>query len=138
MALAALAEPQRVKISSKRQITIPAQWYREMGFNEYALCTWTDEGLLLQPLDIQDKDITVDILRQLIAQGYEGDALLDEYQAIKRKIISVKELINEAENDVENGRTAPAQDMVANLRAKYGLHSSRGAVVPPDSPELTL
>lgn len=122
MSMAALAEPQQVKISSKRQITIPAQWYREMGFEEYALCTWTEEGLLLQPLNVDDEDLTISVLRHLISQGYEGDELLEEYQATKRKIISVKRRYRRAEDDVENGRTAPAADMVAKMRAKYGLH----------------
>ena len=67
MGVVALAEPQRVKISSKRQVTIPARWYREMGFDEYALATWTEDGLLLQPISVDDEDVTVDILRQLIA-----------------------------------------------------------------------
>ena len=79
MGAVALAEPQRVKISSKRQVTIPARWYREMGFDEYALATWTEDGLLLQPISVDDEDVTVDILRQLIAEGYKGDELIDEY-----------------------------------------------------------
>ena len=63
MGVVALAEPQRVKISSKRQVTIPARWYREMGFDEYALATWTEDGLLLQPISVDYEDVTVDILR---------------------------------------------------------------------------
>ena len=49
MGSAALAEPLAIKISSKRQITIPAKAYEEAGFKDYALCTWTDKGMFLQP-----------------------------------------------------------------------------------------
>ena len=37
MAEAARMAPQRIKVSSKRQITIPAKAYKDMGFTEYAL-----------------------------------------------------------------------------------------------------
>ena len=45
MEAVALAGPQTIKISSKRQITIPSKWYREMEFGEYALATWTEDGI---------------------------------------------------------------------------------------------
>ena len=44
MATAALTEPLSIKISSKRQIAIPAKAYEEAGFKDYALCTWTDKA----------------------------------------------------------------------------------------------
>ena len=70
MATAALTEPLSIKISSKRQITIPAKTYEEAGFKDYALCTWSDKGMFLQPLDVEDEDVTIDILRYLINEGY--------------------------------------------------------------------
>lgn len=121
MGVVALAEPQRVKISSKRQVTIPARWYREMGFDEYALATWTEDGLLLQPISVDDEDVTVDILRQLIAEGYKGDELIDEYCKVKSKIISVKSLIAEAEEDMAAGHACPASVITARMREKHGL-----------------
>ena len=121
MAMTALAEPQAIKISSKRQITIPAQWYRALDFHEYALATWTDDGILIQPLDVADEDVTVDILRHLIAQGYEGDELIEQYKQMKSKIVSVKQAIAEAEEDVAAGRVRPARELIAEMRAKSGL-----------------
>ena len=122
MAMTALAEPQAIKISSKRQITIPAQWYRALDFHEYALATLTDDGILIQPLDVADEDVTVDILRHLIAQGYEGDELIEQYKQMKSKIVSVKQAIAEAEEDVAAGRVRPARELIAEMRAKYGLY----------------
>lgn len=68
--------PQRIKVSSKRQITIPAKAYKDMGFTEYALIEQTDEGLLIKPLKVEDEGISLDVLRRLIAEGYEGEALV--------------------------------------------------------------
>ena len=90
MGSAALAEPLAIKISSKRQITIPAKAYEEAGFKDYALCTWTDKGMFLQPLDVEDEDVTIDILRYLINEGYEGEDLIAQYKAMKKKVVSVK------------------------------------------------
>ena len=70
MATAALTEPLSIKISSKRQIAITAKAYEEAGFKDYALCTWTDKGIFLQPLDVEDEDVTIGILRYLINEGY--------------------------------------------------------------------
>lgn len=120
-ALAALAEPQTIKISSKRQITIPARYYEAAGFGEYALCTWIDQGILLQPLDMEDEDVTVDILRSLIKQGFEGEELIEHYQEMKRKIVSVRCKLDEAERDVSEGRVDTYENMRDRIRRKYGV-----------------
>ena len=120
-ALAALAEPQTIKISSKRQITIPAKYYEAAGFGEYALCTWTDQGILLQPLDVDDEDVTVDILRSLVKQGFEGEELIERYQETKRKIVSVRRNLEEAERDVSDGRVDTYENMRDRIRQKYGV-----------------
>lgn len=120
-ALAALAEPQTIKISSKRQITIPAKYYEAVGFGEYALCTWTDQGILLQPLDVDDEDVTVDILRSLVKQGFEGEELIERYQETKRKIVSVRRKLEEAERDVSDGRVDTYENMRDRIRQKYGV-----------------
>ena len=36
-----------------------------------------------EPISVDDEDVTVDILRQLIAEGYKGDELIDEYCKVK-------------------------------------------------------
>lgn len=68
--------PQRVKVSSRRQIAISAKAYKDMGFTEYALIEQTDEGLLIKPLKVEDERISLDVLRRLIVEGCEGEALV--------------------------------------------------------------
>lgn len=122
MGVAALAEPLAIKISSKRQITIPAKAYEEAGFKDYALCTWTDKGMFLQPLDVEDEDATIDILRYLISEGYEGEDLITQYKVMKKKVVSVKDKIDEAERDIAEGRVGSAREMQKRMREKYGLY----------------
>ena len=121
MEMAALAEPLTVKISSKRQITIPAKIYEGAGFRDYALCTWIDKGMLLQPLDVEDEDVTVDILRYLIEEGYEGEDLIAQYQEMKKKIIPLKAKLDQAERDIAEGRVDSYENMRARVREKYGF-----------------
>ena len=122
MGMAALAEPLAIKISSKRQITIPAKAYEEAGFKDYALCTWYDKGMFLQPLDVEDEDVTIDILRYLINEGYEGEDLIAQYKAMKKKVVSVKDKLDEAERDIAEGRVGSAREMQNRMREKYGLY----------------
>ena len=122
MGMAALAEPLAIKISSKRQITIPAKAYEEAGFKDYALCTWSDKGMFLQPLDVEDEDVTIGILRYLINEGYEGEDLIAQYKAMKKKVVSVKDKLDEAERDIAEGRVGSAREMQNRMREKYGLY----------------
>lgn len=122
MGMAALAEPLAIKISSKRQITIPAKAYEEAGFKDYALCTWTDKGMFLEPLDVEDEDVTIDILRYLIEEGYEGEDLIAQYKAMKKKVVSVKDKLDDAERDIAEGRVGSAREMQKRMREKYGLY----------------
>lgn len=82
MAETSRIEPQRIRVSSKRQITIPAKAYKAMGFSEYALIEQTDEGLLIKPIKVEDEGLSLDILRHLIDEGYEGEKLIERYAQV--------------------------------------------------------
>ena len=95
--------------------------YEGAGFKDYALCTWTDKGMFLQPLDVEDEDVTVDILRYLIEEGYEGEDLIAQYQEMKKKIIPLKAKLDQAERDIAEGRVDSYENMRARVREKYGF-----------------
>ena len=48
--------PLRLKISSKRQITIPVDVFKRKGFSEYALLTETADGFTIQPMELTSDD----------------------------------------------------------------------------------
>ena len=115
--------PRRLKISSKRQITIPKDIFDSHGFNEYALLTETDEGFSIQPVSLaaDDEELTVKLLQYLIEQGCEGEELVVQYQEMKPKFLAFKQAIERAEEDIEAGRVVDASEMMRDMRAKYGL-----------------
>ena len=117
----ATPETKVLKISSKRQVTIPADWCREEGFTDYALVTRTEEGLVFEPLEVKSEDATVKILGELIDRGYEGEELLARYKEANGKLKSTKELIEEAIADIDAGRVVDFDEMMAKPDAKHGL-----------------
>ena len=118
-----LDQPRRIKISSKRQITIPASTYEKYGFTDYAYLEETEEGLFISPISLADEDeqLTELLLRYLIDNGYEGEALVEKYKEIKPKFFSIHKAILRSEEDIRAGRVRPAEEVQAELRQQYGL-----------------
>ena len=114
--------PRIIKISSKRQITIPADMYEKSGFADYAYVVWNEDGSIgLTPIDVRNEETTVTILRSLLAQGLDGEDLVNEYERIIHPVIDFKAAIEQGLKDVEAGRVEPFNEMQDRLRAKYGL-----------------
>ncbi|MDO4442492.1 MAG: delta-aminolevulinic acid dehydratase [Slackia sp.] len=110
-----------LKISSKRQITIPAEAFHEMNFGEYALCTWTDSGILIEPLPVEDEDVSVMVLKKLIEKGIEGDALIAQYRQELMRARYDAALISESERDIAEGNLKPFEDVQKRMRAQYDI-----------------
>ena len=115
--------PRRLKISSKRQITIPVDVYERQGFTEYAMLTETEDGILIQPVELTDDDeeLTLRLLRYLIDMGFEGEELLEKYAEVKPKFISFYKAIARSEADIAAGRVVDAEESLQRMREKYGL-----------------
>ena len=63
----------------------------------------------------------VDILRYLIKEGYDGEELISQYREMKKKVISVRDKLDEAERDIAEGRVDTYENMRARIRDKYGF-----------------
>lgn len=112
-----------IRVSRQHQITIPAAARERYGFKEYALCTFTEEGILIQPIEVadSDEDLTLSLMRWLIGKGYEGEELLQKYEEIKPKFISYNRMITEAEDDVQAGRVTAWEELCDEIRDSYGI-----------------
>jgi bifunctional DNA-binding transcriptional regulator/antitoxin component of YhaV-PrlF toxin-antitoxin module len=87
MAKKRIPEQKRVKITSKRQFTIPQQFYTELGFKKDAICAMGDGFLVIYPAaPVGERDISEQILAELIVEGYSGTELLDEFKRRQAKI----------------------------------------------------
>ena len=91
-------EKKRINISSKRQITIPAKFFRALNLDKELECIYYDDMLILTPIKKEDSAFSEEILKDLIEQGYSGEKLLAEFKKINRKIRpAVEKLIEEAD-----------------------------------------
>jgi len=97
-------KPERkiVSISVKRQITIPRQYYTALGFDNEAECILQGENLLIRPVRTGTAEFSEQILSDLIAQNYEGQALLEKFMEHSRAVRpAVRKLLDEADRLAE-------------------------------------
>ena len=87
-----------INITGKRQVTIPLKFYEKLRFGKELECFLTDDAIVLRPLSSSDDSFTMEILKDLVSQGYTGDKLLTKFAEQRsniKKAIGV--LINEAD-----------------------------------------
>lgn len=115
--------PRRLKISSKRQITIPVDVYERHGFADYALFVETEEGFEIRPVQIDDGDeqLTLLLLHYLVDRGFEGEELIEKFAELKPSFFSFHKAIQRSEEDIVAGRVRNAKESLAEIRAAYGL-----------------
>ncbi len=93
-----LMEKRRIRISSKRQITIPSKYYKALNLSNEVNCIYANNMLILTPARNDDPAFAEEILSDLIEQGYSGQKLLSEFKRISRQIRpAVEKLIEEAD-----------------------------------------
>lgn len=98
-------EQKRVTISSKRQFTIPQKFFVDLGFDREAVCTKGDGMLIIQPVENRSGggEFAEQILTDLIAEGFSGQELLDEFKSRQAKVRPAVESILEAARAVAHG-----------------------------------
>lgn len=92
-------EKKIVRISSKRQITIPLKFFNKLGFMDEAECTLRDHELVIRPARIESGgEFAEQILAELISEGLAGEELLKEFKIRQSKVRpAVEKMIAEAE-----------------------------------------
>lgn len=99
-------ERRRINISSKRQITIPAKFFKALNLDRELECIYSNGMLILKPVKQEDSAFAEEILDDLIQQGYSGQKLLAEFKKVNRKIRpAVDKLIEEADEIAKTSST---------------------------------
>ena len=88
-----------VKISSKRQITIPMSYFSKLGFSDKAECTVRGNELVIRPAkEMSGGEFAEQILADLIKQGVSGEELLLQFKLKQAQIRpAVEKMIAKAE-----------------------------------------
>jgi len=93
-------ERKTISVSSKRQITIPQKYFEVLGFGNEVECILQSNSIVIRPIREQTgNEFSEQILADLISQGLSGQALLQAFKEMGRKIApAMDKLIHEADN----------------------------------------
>ena len=88
-----------IRISEKRQLTIPQKFFEALGFSTEAECILRGNESVLRPVREQGGgEFAEQILADLIAQGFSGDQLLTEFKKMQKKVRpAVEAMLTQAE-----------------------------------------
>ena len=75
-----------ISVSRKRQITIPLQFYNQLDLGSEVECLLEDGKIIIQPLLRESNGFSVEILRDLVSQGYSGDELVKQFESQSNNI----------------------------------------------------
>jgi len=93
-----LMERKIINVTGKRQVTIPLKFYEKLRFGKEIECVLTDDAIVLRPISTSDDGFTMEILKDLVAQGYSGDELISRFAEQRTNIYNaLGTLIDEAD-----------------------------------------
>jgi len=106
-----------VRVTSKRQFTIPKKYFDALKLGDQVKCYQEGKKLVIEPV-LQDDfwDFSSDILKELVAENYTGEDLLKQFEARKQKASrSLERLVDEAREDAAAGAGRIAEDVFKEL-----------------------
>ena len=95
-------EVKKLRISAKRQITIPQKFYSQLGFSHGAECEIRGEELIIRPIREGGGAFAEEILSDLIKEGLSGESLLQAFRNRQKEIRhSVEAMLKDAKKVAE-------------------------------------
>lgn len=68
-----------ISVSPKRQITIPLKFFKQISLGKEAECYVENGALVVRPLSSDTGEFSIEILKDLVGQGYSGDELVRKF-----------------------------------------------------------
>jgi bifunctional DNA-binding transcriptional regulator/antitoxin component of YhaV-PrlF toxin-antitoxin module len=99
----------RIAVSGKRQITIPIEFFSQLGIEKEVECYVRNGSLIIRPAVPETSgEFAEQILADLIAQGFQGDALFQRFKQTNRAVRpAVEKMLAEAD-DIASEKTTGA------------------------------
>lgn len=116
---ATLPQRKTIRVTGKRQITIPQKFFEILGFGNEAVCELQEDRIVLRPTtEGADGEFADLILEDLIAQGLSGQKLLKAFRAEQAKVRGAsRALVEDAQEAAAHpDRYATVDDVFGNLR----------------------
>lgn len=107
-----------ISVSKKRQITIPLQFYKHLNLKNEVECSLEDGAIVIRPVHRGTTEFSVEILKDLIDQGYSDDELIKQFELQSKNIKkAVTNILGEADAIVAGEKPA------ANLEDIFGSNN---------------
>ena len=99
----------RVSVSSKRQISIPKEYYDLLGIGGEVNLELYGNHIVVKPVNENFDDFSENILQDLIEEGYNGPDLMREFKHRKSQMANaVSSMIEDAK---ANGKRTTIEDL---------------------------
>jgi bifunctional DNA-binding transcriptional regulator/antitoxin component of YhaV-PrlF toxin-antitoxin module len=93
-----------INVTGKRQVTIPLKFYERLGLGKEVECFLTHNSVIIRPLAITDDGFSMEILKDLVAQGYGGDELLTKFAEQQTNIKRAVGVLIEEADEIASGK----------------------------------
>ena len=110
-----IRDSKTISVSKKRQITIPLQFYKHLNLDNEVECSLKDGAIVIRPVHRGTTEFSVEILKDLIEQGYSDDELVKQFELQNKNI--KKAITNIIE---ESDAIASGEKSAANLDDVFG------------------
>ncbi|MCL1794474.1 MAG: AbrB/MazE/SpoVT family DNA-binding domain-containing protein [Oscillospiraceae bacterium] len=97
-----------INVTGKRQVTIPLKFYEKLRFGKEVECFLTDDVIVLRPFSNSDDGFTMEILKDLVSQGYGGDELLTKFAEQRDNIKKAIGALIEEADEIADGKRKSA------------------------------
>ena len=89
-----------IRVSGKRQITIPQKYFEKLDLNDEVECVLEDNAIIIRNIPKTTMyDFSENILSDLIEQGFTGKELLFKFKEMSKKIeAALNKMIKEADS----------------------------------------
>jgi hypothetical protein len=93
-----------IRVSEKRQITIPLKFFEALKLHDQVECSLENGALVIRPLSMASNEFSVEILKELVEQGYCGDELIQKFAEQDRKLKAAANKLLEEADDIVSGQ----------------------------------
>jgi bifunctional DNA-binding transcriptional regulator/antitoxin component of YhaV-PrlF toxin-antitoxin module len=97
-----------ISVTGKRQVTIPLEFYEKLRLGKEVECFLTNETIVLRPLNTSDDSFSMEILKDLVSQGYNGDELLRKFSEQSSSIKKAIGVLIDESDDIAKGKRKSA------------------------------
>jgi bifunctional DNA-binding transcriptional regulator/antitoxin component of YhaV-PrlF toxin-antitoxin module len=92
-----------IRVSRKRQITIPLKFYEALNLGDQVECSLGDGAIIIRPSRRTDDEFSVEILKDLVSKGLSGDELVREFEAERYRVKKAVDRLREEADRIADG-----------------------------------